>query len=460
MTRSHAGRHRRTRQPRGPLSWLARAWARSPALKSIFSMASLSVTQTACNALIALIGTISLGAAGRGVMVVGITLGSFMAFAGGLGTGPAMRSRYPATSGPDRARLVSAYSWWTATGALVAPLVTAAAAAASAPFIDPTLATPSFLVAVGVYTATQLVVNQFVEAWYAEGRYAFAMGSAAAMAAVSLAAVLVSLKIARTPAGLLLAQGLGTTVVCVFVGLRQRAAGLIRFHRPTRADTASLLRVGCPALGVNAGLAIVLRADRYLLGVFSGPAAVGIYSLAASLSEIPRVVPTASGQVLMREVSLGRGAGAAPRLLRTAFLVTTVSGVVIGCAGWVLIPRVFGTEFVAARGLLLILLVAEMSFAPYAIASRGLLGGAWTVAAGSVGMGGAAFGVACYALTIGVGGARGAAVGSILVYGGLSAASWALLRRRLRPRPADAEPPVAATAVPDAALPDSARAAS
>jgi len=172
---------------------------------------------------------------------------------------------------------------------------------------------------------------------------------------------------------------------------------------------------------------------------------VGVYSLAATLSEVPRVVPTATGQVLMREVSVGRGAGSAGRLLRAAVLITAAGSVVGGVLGWLLIPPVFGAEFVGARELLVVLLVAEVCFTPYALASRGLLGGGWTVTAGTLGMAGAALGVGCYTVAANVGGATGAAVGSIVVYGGLSAASWALLRRRLRPAPLPPDRPVART---------------
>ena len=51
-------------------------------------------------------------------------------------------------------------------------------------------------------------------------------------------------------------------------------------------------------------------------------------------------------------------------------------------------------------------------------------------------MGGAALAVACYAVGTQVGGATGAAVGSVVVYGTLSAVAWAFLQRRLRfPQP-------------------------
>ncbi|MFW3170392.1 lipopolysaccharide biosynthesis protein [Geodermatophilus sp. CPCC 206100] len=401
-------------------------------VRSIVTMSALNVAQTACNAMIALLTTVALGPADRGVMVVGITVGSFLSFIGGLGTGPALRSRAPSADGEHRLALLSAYTWWSVAGAVLAPALAVAASAASAPAIDAGLADPGFLLALAVYTSTQLLMNQFVEAWYADGHYNRAVGSAAATGAASLAAVLVGLAVERTPGALLLAQSLGAAVACGVVGTRLHAAGLLDLRRPRLHLLPELLRVGTPALGVNAGLAVVLRADRYLLGLASGPAAVGVYSLAATLGEVVRVVPIAAGQVLQRETAVDRRGGGAARLLRTALVITAAGALVGGIAAWWLIPPVFGPEFTGARDLLVVLLVAEVCFVPYALASRGLLGGGWTGTAGSLGMAGAICAVACYAVATRTGGAAGAAVASLLVYGGLSAASWALLRRRLR----------------------------
>jgi O-antigen/teichoic acid export membrane protein len=400
-------------------------------MKSIVTMASLSVAQTACNAVIALLATVAVGAAGRGVMVVGITLGSFLSFAVGLGTGPALRSRYPSSSEADRVPLVSAYTFWTLTGAVVAPVLATAAAGASAGVIDEGLGETSFLLGLATYTASQFLMNQFVERWYADGHFARAVGSAAAMGLTSLVAVLLCLTFERTPAGLLMAQGLGALAACALVAAKLRAAGMLTLRGARRRHLTALVRTGTPALGVNVGLAIVLRADRYLLGVIAGPAAVGVYSLAATLSEIPRVLPNAAGQVLFRDISTARAAPGAGRLLRSTVLMTVGVGLVGGVLAWFLIPPVFGPEFLDARGLLVVLLVAEVCFAPYALASRGLLGGGWTVAAGSLGMAGAALGVAGYAVATNVAGAAGAAIASVVVYSTLSAAAWACLRNRL-----------------------------
>jgi O-antigen/teichoic acid export membrane protein len=175
-----------------------------------------------------------------------------------------------------------------------------------------------------------------------------------------------------------------------------------------------------------------MRVDRYILGITSGPVAVGVYSLAGTLSEFPRLLPIATGQIMLREASLGRGSSTSTRLMRIAVLITAVGCVLVGVLGWFLIPPVFGPGFADARGLLVVLLAAEICFAPYAVASRGLLGGGWTVTAGSLGMVGAAGGVGLYAISAHIGGPTGTAVASVGLYAALSAASWLLLRRKFQ----------------------------
>jgi uncharacterized membrane protein len=81
--------------------------------------------------------------------------------------------------------------------------------------------------------------------------------------------------------------------------------------------------------------------------------------------------------------------------------------------------------------LLVVLVIAEVFFSPYAVTSRGLLGGGWTRTAGIFGVVGSLSALAVYAVSADTGGAMGVAVGSAVMYGALSATSFCLLRKRL-----------------------------
>lgn len=161
-----------------------------------------------------------------------------------------------------------------------------------------------------------------------------------------------------------------------------------------------MLRHGFRALGLTMGLALALRADRYVLGAVAGAATVGIYSVAATLSEGPRVVPAALGQLVNREVALGGGLSRVARARRTALLAAALIGLVVAVGGWFLIVPVFGEAFADARPLLLVLLVAEVAFAPFAVASRALLGGGWMTTAGLLGAAGSVVALILFALAI------------------------------------------------------------
>ena len=404
-------------------------------MKGLAALTGASALQAAANAVAGLLATRALGPHERGLMVLGLTIGSVYGLVGGLGTGAAFRSRLPAARSADaRSSLASAFTWCSAGGLALVVCLAVATGAMSARWIDPALGTTGMLVAAACFTAGQHLLTQVPDAWFADGRFRRGGLSAAAISAGGLAGVVVILTVTRSATAVLLAQALGMALVGAAEVRGLRLTGLVALTRPHRGEIRSLLRQGTPALGLTVGLVVALRADRYLLGVAVGAAAVGVYSLAATLSEISRLLPAAAGQLYLRATSTGQGA----RRLRptTMFAVgaATVCGLAVLALGWVLIVPVFGPGFGPARPLLAVLAVAEVCLAPYSVASRGLLGGGWTTAAGVLGACGSVLAVAVYAVSARAAGALGVALGSVLVYGGLSLAAGELLRRRVHTR--------------------------
>jgi O-antigen/teichoic acid export membrane protein len=313
---------------------------------------------------------------------------------------------------------------------MLAMLSAVVASVASAWIIEPGLARAGFVGAVGVFALAQVALLQINEAWFAEGRFLRGSVTAAATAGGGLVGVSASATISADPAVLLFAQAVGNLTVSSMQLPSLQRAGLMRWSAPSGNAAVSLLRRGLPALGLTVGLAIVLRADRYLLGAVSGPAAVGIYSVAATVSETIRMLPQAIGQLFFREASLNKASSESGTNMRRAIIGAAVSAVLVGIGGWFLIEPLFGHEFSDAHFLLLILLVAELCFAPYAVASRGLLGGGWTRSAALLGASSSVLAVSCYAVAAELASALGVAVASCVVYGSMSILSWTLLRRR------------------------------
>ena len=399
---------------------------------SVVFLTGASVTQFASNAIAALVATIALGPAQRGVMVVGISVGSVVALVASMGTSGALRSRLPLAIDPDgRRSLVSAYTWWSLTASVLAAGFAVALSGLSALFVDPALSGGVFLVAVAIFTVGQVLLLQIVEAWYADGHFRRGGSSATAVAVGGLIGLLAAAAMSDAAAVLLMAQGIGTTVASVLcLGMLQKT-NLLLLSRPRRRDISSLVSFGFPSLALVVGLAIALRADRYILGATGGVAAVGVYSLAATLSEIPRMVPQAMGQLFMRDTALGLGRDRLSRWLRLATAAAAAGGALVAVIGWFVIEPFFGSEFAGARQLLILLILAETCFAPYAVASRGLIGGGWTRTAGILGIGASIIAVVTYLIGSGLWGVIGLAVGSIAVYAALSLASSMLLYRKV-----------------------------
>ncbi|HYQ68683.1 lipopolysaccharide biosynthesis protein [Actinophytocola sp.] len=408
-----------------PVSALA-----SPSRADVSLLASAGLLQVGANAAAAVVATIVLGPAGRGEMVLGTTIGSVCALLGGLGTGQALRSALPVAGPPDRERVLRSYAWCTAGGAAVAAGLAAGGCAVSSSLTGLSLSSVGFLVAVAAATAVQVVAAQASEAWYADGLFRPGGLWSAACAAGGLVTVTVAAVAGGAgAAGLLAAQAAGTAVVCLVQLHGLGRIGLLGAGRPEGAAVRLLVGRGAPALGLTLGLAVALRSDRYVLGAVAGPAAVGVYSVAATLSEVSRVVPQAVGQFFVRHVALG-GSGRLNVWVSRAALFSALGGVVVATAGWVLVVPVFGMPFAHARELLLVLVVAETCLAPYVVASRGLVGGGRTRVAGAFGLAAGVASVGCYVLGVKLGGSMGLAVSCVALYCGLSAVAVALFRGR------------------------------
>jgi O-antigen/teichoic acid export membrane protein len=130
---------------------------------------------------------------------------------------------------------------------------------------------------------------------------------------------------------------------------------------------------------------------------------------------------------------VGQGVARLRRSAAAATAGAVAAGVVVVIVAFAVTVPVFGAGFAQAPGLLVVLVVAEVCFAPFFVTSRGLVGGGWTTAAGLLGVGGGVVAIAAYAAVTGPYGAAGAAGATVAVYAGLSVASYLLLRARFAP---------------------------
>ncbi|WP_146179907.1 lipopolysaccharide biosynthesis protein [Micromonospora sp. RP3T] len=390
-----------------------------------------SLIQAAGYAATAMLSSALLGADGRGLMVLGVSIASLVALLVGLGTGAQLRARLPSADDPAlRRRVLGAYTWASLGAVLLACTLAAGISAGSARLIDPAMAAPGYLVAIVVVSMAYTGLTQLPDLWYATGSFRAGTVWASAVVCGGLLGMSAATRVDLSADALLLGQGTGMLVVCLAQVARMRRAGLLPFARPAD-ELPRLFRFGSRAMGLTVGLTVALRADRYVLGAFVDTAAIGVYSLAATLAEVPRLVPIALGQLVNRQAALGHGVDRVRRASRMALVAAVAAALLIGGAGWLTIEPVFGPSFAAAVPLLGLMLVAEVAFTPFTITSRALLGAGRMTAAGALGIGGGLSALTAYLILIPLWGTVGAAVASLTVYTGLSVAGSVLVRRLL-----------------------------
>lgn len=404
-------------------------------------LAGSSAVRLGSNTLAALLASRVLGPHGRGLMVLGVSMAVIVPVLTGLGTGPRLRSRIPSLTDPSERRyLLASYAWWSVTSVLMAIGLVVVVAVLCAPVIDRALAEPRYLLALSVLTCGYVAHTQLPDLWYAVGL--FRIGSGLAILAVLGGALglLVGTFVAPTASGLLLAQGIGLLVGVSATAVRLRTAGLLCFRRPRRRELKDLLRHGCRALGLTIGLPLALQLDRYVLGSIAGAGAVGVYSVASTLGQVPRLVPNAIGQIVNRDVATDRGSFRPGRAVRMGVASVLVTSALVAVAGWLAIVPLLGPEFAGARPLLVVFLLAEIVIVPYTVASPALLGGGWMGTAGAFGLVWSAVALVLYVTAIRLWGSFGAAAACVVLYAGISGSSWLLLLRHLaRSRKPDLE---------------------
>jgi len=142
----------------------------------------------------------------------------------------------------------------------------------------------------------------------------------------------------------------------------------------------ALIVRGIPAIGLTLGQAAVLRFDRILVGLYLAASAVGIYSVAATATEIVWLLPVGLSQVLFHAFaskSVDVSAITRARLASLAFAVLTA--LAIYAIAPLAINRLVGAQFADAVAPLRVLLIGAILLSSYqldayALAARGRLG--------------------------------------------------------------------------------------
>jgi O-antigen/teichoic acid export membrane protein len=256
----------------------------------------------------------------------------------------------PLPTGLARSWLAGGRSWIRSAGvrhlSAVMPAVVVVVVVALALGADPVAV--AFMVGVGLPAA---VVGVDMRAVFAAAKRPWALHGNNLVRALVLTAGL-GIAALASGASLELAYGLwaaGSALsILLALGLADPAAG----QRPPPARRLAQLGRGS---GLSRLSSVgVRRADQLVVVAIAGPTALGVYSVAANLSEITEYAGAAVGNATFEDRRTLDDATAARILRRLALLLALLTAAVV-IAGFLLISPVFGSAFEEATTVLLLL---------------------------------------------------------------------------------------------------------
>jgi len=369
-----------------------------------------------------------LGPAGRGAFVLQITVALFALVVCSLGVNVSARVQLVAAENPvplqDYVGLSVALSAVQGVICLVLGLTLVPLAGVTLGGVD--LLTFSFF---GGGLLLQYFVSDALNA------FGYTVRAAAVEAfgfAAQLILVVALVAVGRRDVGAFVLALVGAEVFQLSLGIvLLRRRGLDVRPRVNLVSWRRLIVTGLP--GIAGGLAQVLtfRIDRYMLGIFLTPGAVGIYSVASTAPEFLRLVPLAVAQpILHRLAAKGAGVSDFRRARRASIGITMVLAAGIFIAAPPAVTLLFGPQFAGAVAPLRILLLAEFGIAMFYMDTVSLMGlGHIRDSALAATIGFALVAVADVAL-IPRFGINGAAWGSVAAYSMMGLLAHLLLGRR------------------------------
>lgn len=190
-----------------------------------------------------------------------------------------------------------------------------------------------------------------------------------------LAALILVLLLHRGLTGAVEAYVIGSlsvqTIVVISLSMR------LGIEWPHRADHKQVLSFGMRQHTGAVTARALKRLDGYVLWYFMGSAAVGVYSVAASLAELLLLLPRAIHATLISYVSTNsydvalRGTR---QLLQTGARALIVATTCFALFGYMIIPAVFGAQFDLARSPFVILAFATAFLGLYVIGGAFVIG--------------------------------------------------------------------------------------
>lgn len=321
---------------------------------------------------VAILTARALGPANRGVLVLLLTLALFSMLIGSLGVNVAARLHLVAPIDP----VPSGHYAGLVLALLLGQMSVCLALSSSLlPLAHVHLRLPERLLfgLLGAVTLGVYLLNDAMNAygWVASAAAVDATGSLAQLALVGAALTAWAPRLTPILVGLI--AGSAVQMLAALVVLRRHRVDIRPRFSPR--SWRRLIRSGLPGMAAGLGEVFTFRVDRYLLALFSTPAAVGIYSVASTAPEILRLPSLALSTPVFHRLASGSAEVRDFRRIRLLCLVGTVAMAgVTAVAAPLLIRVAFGSEYADAVTPLRILLLGELGIAMYHIDGSALGG--------------------------------------------------------------------------------------
>lgn len=327
-------------------------------------MGAVTVNTIAANAALVLVAVLTarqVGPDGRGIIVVFTTVASFTMLLSSLGANVRARVDLTQRQGLGLAEYLGLAVFLV--GLQVVVTLTAGTLVLAAGQALYSVIAPLLLCAYGSGLLASALLRDVLYAFGLPGR----ASSGDLIGAFLLLMMVSGLALTHSSVSLILfAFALSAAVQVAYLLWASGRAGLLR--RPARAGRQwrTHLRKSLPALLQTSAQAGIIRGDRLILGVMLGPAAVGTYGVAATMTEVLWLVPLSLGNALFHRVAAGTLTHEERRRIRASnLLIATLSGGVLALVGPTLIDIVFGSEFSGAAAPLRVLCIAAVLSSSY-----------------------------------------------------------------------------------------------
>jgi O-antigen/teichoic acid export membrane protein len=143
---------------------------------------------------------------------------------------------------------------------------------------------------------------------------------------------------------------------------------------PREATMRGLMSYGSRIWAGSISGIILTRVDQTLIAPLGSPAALGLYVVAVSVSELPLIINSAVRDVTFVSEAAGSEDGRLAMTARVSAFVCALAGLAIGISMIWWLPLLFGDDFAAAVPVAAVLLVAVVAGTPGSIAGSALSG--------------------------------------------------------------------------------------